>query len=335
MNSRRFVWACFASLLSISSLALLAACKDSDQTSANASATQTKSTAAKPAETRKKIALVMKTLTNPFFIEMEKGARRAEREFGVELEVKTGSQETAIEQQIEIVDNLIQAKVDAIVIAPGDSKRLVPILKKAQDAGIVVINIDNRLDPEIVSSQGLKTVPFVSVDNDAASYMSAKYVADQIKKPTKGVILEGLRSAENAKLRMKGAERAFKENSNIELVAKESANWKIDEALEVTKNLFASHPNIGVIFCANDMMALGAIKYLHDSGRKNVLVAGYDAIDDAKTAIKAGEMAVTVDQQAAEQGYQGVALALRGLKGEKLPDVLTVDAHLVNASTLK
>jgi ribose transport system substrate-binding protein len=78
----------------------------------------------------------MKTLTNPFFIEMEKGARKAEQENAVELLVKTATQETSIEQQIQIVDEMITAKVDAIVIAPGDSLRLVPILKKAQDAGI-------------------------------------------------------------------------------------------------------------------------------------------------------------------------------------------------------
>jgi ribose transport system substrate-binding protein len=93
------------------------------------------------------IALVMKTLTNPFFIEMEKGARLAEEEFKINLIVKTGAQETSIDQQIKIVDDLIIAKVDAIVIAPGGSTELIPVLKKAQDAGIVVVNIDNQLDP--------------------------------------------------------------------------------------------------------------------------------------------------------------------------------------------
>ena len=78
----------------------------------------------------------MKTLTNPFFIEMEKGARRAEQTLGVDLLVKTAAQETSIEQQIQIVDDLIAEKVNAIVIAPGDSQRLIPVLKKAADGGI-------------------------------------------------------------------------------------------------------------------------------------------------------------------------------------------------------
>ena len=88
------------------------------------------------------IGLVMKTLTNPFFIEMEKGARKAEKEFGIKLIVKTGAKETSIAQQIGIVEDLISMKVDAIVIAPGSSTELVSVLKKAQDAGIKIVNID-------------------------------------------------------------------------------------------------------------------------------------------------------------------------------------------------
>jgi ribose transport system substrate-binding protein len=314
-------------------LMTLVSCNDSGNKSTPAIASASTTVAASP-QVPKKIALVMKTLTNPFFIEMEKGARRAEKEFGIELLVKTGSQETAIEQQIQIIDELIQSKVDAIVIAPGDSQRLVPILKKAQSSGIVIINIDNQLDPTVVKSEQMQAVPFVSVDNEAASYQSAKFVADQVKKPTKAAIIEGIRGAENARLRMVGAERAFAENANIHVVAKETANWKIDEAHDVTRRLFSSHPDITVLFCANDMMALGALKYLQESGKKNVLIAGYDALDEAKTAIKQGTMAATIDQQAAEQGYQGVALAMRALHGEKLPAVVTVDAHLVTAKLL-
>ena len=290
---------------------------------------------AAPPPAPKKIALVLKTLTNPFFIDIEKGARRAEKEFGVELQVKTGSEETAVEQQIQIVEDFIQAHVDALVIAPADSQRLVPVLKKAQDAGIVIVNIDNRLDPDVVASQHMTPAPFISVDNVAGSYRSAKFVADQVGVPTEAAIIEGIRSTENAHARMLGATRAFAENPKIHLVAQESAHWKIDEGHDVAKRIFAQHPGVTVLFCANDMMAIGAVKYLQDSGRKNVLVAGYDAIDEARAAIKSGLMAASVDQQAGLQGYQGVALAVRALKGEILPPVTLVDASLVTAATLK
>ena len=292
------------------------------------------STPAAPAKSAgpKKIALVLKTLTNPFFIEMERGARRAEKEFGIELEVKTGSDETAIEQQIQIVDDLIQSHVDAIVIAPGDSERLVPILKKAQAAGIVIINIDNQLDRSVVASQHMTPLPFVSTDNQEGGYRAAKFLAARARKPTQAAIIEGLRSAANAQMRLAGAGRAFAENANIRVVASESAEWKIDQAHEVARQVFEAHPQVRLVFCANDMMALGVIKYLQDSRRKDVMVSGYDALDEARAAIKSGAMAVTIDQQAAEQGYQGVALAVRALEGASVPAMLTVDSRVVTAA---
>jgi ribose transport system substrate-binding protein len=204
-----------------------------------------------PQPVRKRIGLVMKTLTNPFFVEMEKGARRAEKELGVDLQVKTAAQETSIEQQIQIVDDMIAAKMDAIVIAPGDSQRLVPVLKKAADSGIKLVNIDNRLDPQTLKQAGMAAVPFISVDNEKAAYAAVKVLAGAVTRPTEAVILEGIRSADNAQQRMAGARRAFAENKAIKLVASESANWKIDEGYTVTQKLFARHPNIKLIFAAS------------------------------------------------------------------------------------
>ena len=290
--------------------------------------------AAKP-EASVRVALVMKTLTNPFFVEMEKGARKAQQAAGIDLKVQTATQETSIEQQIQLVEQEIQAQAKAIVIAPGDSMRLVPVLKKAQDAGIYVVNIDNRLSAEAMKAIGMKPVPFISVNNEEGAYKSAKHIADQITKPTEAAILEGIRTADNAQQRRAGAERAFKENPKLKLVAQETANWKIDEAYDVVQRMFKAHPHIGVVFCANDMMAIGAIKYLQESGKQHVLVAGFDALEEAKTALRAGQMAATIDQQASEQGYMGITTAMKMLRGEAVPMEVNVEAALVTAQSLK
>ena len=281
------------------------------------------------------IALVMKTLTNPFFIEMEKGARLAEKELGVSLLVKTAAQETSIQQQIGIVEELIRKKVDAIVIAPGDSVELIPILKQAQDAGIIVINIDNRLDPAYSKVIGLLGVPFISVDNELAAYFVTQTLTSRMTAPTSVAILEGIIGAENSRHRKNGALRAFENQPLANVVAIETAHWKIDEGYETTKKLFSQYPEIRAIFCANDMMALGALKYLQTSGRKDVLVAGYDALEQAKEAIKAGTMLATVDQQAAEQGYQGVLFAYRALLGERLPSVILIDTKVLTIENVQ
>jgi ribose transport system substrate-binding protein len=277
----------------------------------------------------------MKTLTNPFFIEMEKGARRAEKELGLALTVKTAAQETSIEQQIQLVNDLVAAKVKAIVIAPGDSVSLIPALKKAADAGIKIINIDNRLDSDALKQIGLADVPFVGVDNEAGAYSAGQFLAAKISTPTQAAILEGIRSADNARQRMEGARRALSENKHIKLVASETANWKIDEAYTVTKQLFAKNPDVKLLFAANDMMAMGASKYLQEAGKGNVKVVGFDALSEVLTEIKAGHIAATVDQQAAVQGYQGVSLALRLIKGEAVAPTTMIETRLITAADLK
>ena len=326
------------SLLTTAALvALLAACSDSSRPPVAAITTQAAPAAVEPAQSTApapRVALIMKTLTNPFFVDMEHGARQAEKEMPVDLRVKTAMQETSIEQQIQLVEQEIQAQAKAIVIAPGDSTRLVPVLKKAQDMGIHIVNLDNRLSAEAMAAIGMQPVPFISVNNEEGAYQAAKFIADQISQPTEAAIIEGIRSANNAQQRKRGAERAFQENPNLRIVATETANWKIDEGYEVAQSIFKAHPHIGVVFCANDMMAIGVMKYLQEAGKTKVLVAGFDALEEAKTAIRLGQLSVTVDQQAAQQGYMGVMAALQLLKGETPSLELEVEAKLVTAQSL-
>lgn len=281
------------------------------------------------------LALVMKTLTNPFFVEMEKGARKAETELGFRLVVKTGAQETSFEQQITIIEELIKDRVDAILVAPADSVQLIPVLKKAREAGIVVINLDNQLDPQALEKVGLESIPFVSVNNEQGAYLSAQAISRQVITPTQALILEGIPTARNAQDRKNGALRAFGENPNIEVVASASAHWKIDEAYTVSAQLFKQHPEVHLVFCANDMMALGVLQYLQESQRTDVLVASYDALDEARQMVRAGQLQATIDQQAALQAYTGAQLAIRALNGENLPPVTLLDVILITKDNVE
>ncbi len=276
-----------------------------------------------------RIVLIMKTLANPFFIEMEKGARLAEKEQGIRLTVKTAAQETSIQQQIAIVEESIREKYDAIVIAPGDSVELIPALKKARDAHILVVNIDNRLDPAFMKKFGMEDVPFISVDNRAGARNAAAALIRGNKDPAQALLIEGIRTASNAEDRKNGALEAFALHPEIKLVASESANWKIDEAHDLVARLMQRFPGTRYIFCANDMMALGAIRYLDESGRADVLVGGFDALPQALTAMKAGKLAVTVDQNPVAQGRLGVEYALKLLKGETVPALTVLNTSVI------
>ena len=322
--------------LALPLLLVLSACKPADEPGKAPLILPETSPAAPPAPAPepRTVALVMKTLINPFFIAMEQGARRAERELGIRLVVMSAVDEAAVEQQTSIVRQVIRDQVDAIVIVPGHPAEIVPVLAEARRAGIVVVNIDDRLDPETSRELGLTDVPFVGVNNEHGAYLSARYLAGKLTGPAKAVILQGDPASRAARDREQGALRAFAESPNIEIVARETAHWKIDEAYDVTARLFAKHPDIGAIFCANDLMALGAIRYLEETGKKHVLVAAYDAIDEARAALGRGNLVATVNQRADQQGYIGVRHAVRALAGEKLPAETFVDVELVTAETL-
>lgn len=288
-----------------------------------------------PQADRYTIALVMKTLTNPFFVEMEVGARKAEDEFNINLIVKTGAQETSVDQQVTIIEELIVQHVDAILIAPADSVQLIPVLKKAQDTGIVIINIDNQLDPQASEKIGLVNVPYISVDNEQGAFLSAEYISKDVDVPTQAIVLEGITAAKNAQDRKNGAMRAFGENENIQVVASETANWKIDEAYSVAAKLFTSYPDVKLVFCANDMMAFGVIQYLQESGKTDVKVAAYDALAEAMPMLENGSLQATINQQAAIQAYTGVQYAIQALQGHELPPVTLLAVLLVTKENAK
>lgn len=281
-----------------------------------------------------KVAVVLKSFTNPFFVEMAKGARKAQEETGVEMEVKTSTPDTSAEQQIRLVKSQIKAGVNAIVISPVDARLLVPVLKVAYDAGIKIVNIDERLHPEALTAYGLYSVPYVGVNSEQAAYQAAKFIADQLTQPAEVAMIDGVSGTPTAIDRHRGAQRAFKENSQLRIIYAGAANWKADEAYELARRLFKSNPRIEAVYCANDLMAIGVLKYLQESGNSKVLVGGFDALEEARGAIRAGQMTVTVDQRAAQQSYLGVISALKLVRGEEVPKVLMVDTQLVSAVKL-
>ena len=177
-------------------------------------------------------------------------------------------------------------------------------------------------------------MPFISVDNRRAVYNATKYLTEDVRAPTQAAIIEGIRSASNAEDRKQGALQAFSESPQVTLVGSESADWKIDAAYEVARKLFGAHPRIRLLVCANDMMALGAIRYLQEAKIQGVKVVGYDALDEARQAMRSGWLAASVDQQAAQQGFMGVSYAVRMLKGEKLPADTMLDTQLITAKGL-
>ncbi|KUM43141.1 sugar ABC transporter substrate-binding protein [Pseudomonas sp. EpS/L25] len=264
-----------------------------------------------------KVALVMKSLANEFFLTMEDGAKTYQKEHAADFDLISNGikDETDTSSQIRIVEQMIVSKVDALVIAPADSKALVPVLKKASDAGIKVVNIDNRLDPEVLKSKSLD-IPFVGPDNRKGARLVGEYLAKQLKQGDQVGIIEGVSTTTNAQQRTAGFKDAM-EAAGMKIVGVQSGNWEIDKGNAVAAAMLNEYPDLKALLAGNDSMALGAVSAVRAAGRKGqVQIVGYDNIKAIHPMLKDGRVLATADQFAAKQAVFGIEAALKLVKGE-------------------
>lgn len=285
---------------------------------------------------RPKVALIMKSLANEFFSTMAEGAKTHQSEHGDEytLIVNGIKDERDLSRQVALVDEMVAAGVDAIVIAPADSKALVPSLRKAKAKGVVVVNIDNRLDAEVLNSEGV-SIPFVGPDNQAGAKKVGDFLATKLAKGDKVAILEGIRTSYNAQQRLLGFQIAMKQ-AGIEVVSSQSAEWEMSKANTIASSMLSEHPEIKAILAANDSMALGAIAAVKSAGKSGeVLVVGFDNISAVQEAIREGRILATADQYGGKLAVFGITTALK-LIGDNTADSddVETDVDLVTAETL-
>jgi ribose transport system substrate-binding protein len=276
------------------------------------------------------IGLVMKSLQAEFFQEMKKGALEfAQNLNSFELVTVGTSSQTEIDLQIQLIDSLIEQKVDALVVVPIDSRALVPVIVKAVKAGIKVINIDIRLDEELLNQYGIE-LTYVGPDNETASQMVGNVLAKKLGKGSKVIIIEGLRVAENAQQRKKGFLKSINE-FQLQLVASEAADWESDKAEKVFSELFKRHPDIEGVMCCNDAMALGVVKVLEKYGKSGkIQVVGFDNDASVQPLLKNGSMLATIDAFGSQMAVQGIKHALKVLDGMENKGSYSTSFVLIN-----
>lgn len=279
------------------------------------------------------VAYVVKEI-NPYFNVMLKGANAEADRLGIGLLTSAAANQTAVEQQMSIVEDFISQKVDAIVIAPIDSKALLPALKKALDSGIPVVNVDNRLDAKTMEALSV-SIPYVGVNDEVSAYNAAAAIVQALGGEGKVAILEGVRGADNAQARKRGAEKAFGEASDIKIVASQTANWQAEEALNVATNIIQANPDLRGIFAANDMMSFGAIQAIAAAGKTDqIVIASIDAESQALVNVKEGKALATVYQNQDAQAAKAVGVALQLIKGETVEPDIQVPTVLITKNNL-
>jgi ribose transport system substrate-binding protein len=290
-----------------------------------------------PADGKPTIALVVKTLNNPFFNDMQKGAEEAAKTANVNLLVQAAEREIDVEKQMQIIENLIQSKVSALCITPSGSKEIVPAIVKANRAGIPVLILDTRVNPEALAAAGGKVATFIGSDNFEGGRVAGEFMVKTLGGKGKVAILEGIPGHETGDSRLKGFKQAVAGSPGIEIVSSQTANWERDQGYNVFQNMLQAQPDIQGLFACSDLMALGAVEAIAAAGKTGkIAVIGFDAFSEAREAVLKGTMVATVAQFSSEMGKMGVENAARLLKGEQIPAEQTVRIQLVtkeNAAT--
>ncbi len=291
-----------------------------------------KSSAPDEDSAKPRVALVMKSLANEFFKTMEDGAK-AHWKVNAEdyqLECNGIKDEQDVNRQIEIVNQMIAKQVDAIVIAPADSKALIPVCRKAMEKGITVINIDNKFDADVLRQEQVE-ISFVGPNNRAGAKLAGDFLAKSLNKGDKVAILEGRPGAFNGIQRKLGFEDAMNA-AGMEICTSQSAYWEQKNAFDLATQISAKFGDeLKAVLCANDSMALGAVQALKG---KDIKVIGFDNISAIQALIKEGRVLCTVDQYADRIAVNGIEYALEVLKTGIKPEDKETAVDLVTLDDL-
>jgi ribose transport system substrate-binding protein len=289
-----------------------------------------------PVSQKPRVALVMKSLANEFFKTMADGATAHQRQHAAEYDLIVNGikDELDVARQIDLVEQMIAERVDAIVLAPADSRALVPVTRRALEAGVVVVNIDNRLDAAVMKDQGI-SVPFVGPDNRKGARLVGEAVASRLARGDAVAIIEGAPNAFNGIQRKLGFDDAV-QGAGLRLVSSQTGNWEAAAANQVAAAIVSEHPDLKAILCANDSMALGAVAAVRAAGREGrILVAGFDNISAVQQLVRDGQVLATADQHGDQLAVFGIEYAREMLAKKSTPSDRETPVDLITAAQLR
>ncbi|MFH4923963.1 D-ribose ABC transporter substrate-binding protein [Staphylococcus cohnii] len=250
------------------------------------------------------IGVSISTLNNPFFVKIKDGIEKEAKKQGVKVKFADAQDDAA--KQANDIDDLIQQKVDYLIVNPTDSDAISGSIQIANDEAIPVITLDRDVAKGDVAS-------FIASDNIKGGEMGGKLIVDELGKDAKVAELEGVPGASATRERGKGFHNVA--DQSLDVVSKQSAKFNRTEGLNVTQNIIQAHPEIQAVFAQNDEMALGAVEAI---GNKDIKVVGFDGNEDAIKSVEKGKLFATVAQQPNLMGEESVKTIMDLYNGKKV-----------------
>jgi len=279
-------------------------------------------------------AIILKTLANPFWVSMKEGVQAEAQKKGVQVDIFAAASEDDIQGQQRLMEDAINKHYKAIGVAPITAVSMIQTIVAANQKGIYVVNIDEKVDLAQLKSAGGSVVAFLSTDNKAVGEKAGKYIVSKVG-AGKVAIIEGKAGNASGDARRDGANVAFKAGGN-QVVASLPADWDRARALDVATNMLQRNPDLKGIYCCNDTMALGAFQAVLNAGKQGkVVVVGTDGAPEAMESVKAGDLSATVAQDSAGVGARSLDILIETLakkpaiKADVPPQMVSVDSRLV------
>lgn len=271
-------------------------------------------------------AIVLKTLSNPFWVSMKDGIEKEAQKLGVTVDISAAPSESDLQAQLLLFEDALNKNYKGIAFAPISAVNLVQPAAKAYKKGIFLVNLDEKVDVASLKQAGGNVEAFITTDNVAVGKKGADFIVQQLGATGgKVAIVEGKAGAASGEARKKGATEGFQSAKNIQLVASQPADWDRLRALDVATNIMQTNPDLKAFYCCNDTMALGVMQAVQNVGKAGkILVVGTDGTPEALQMIDAGHLTATVAQDPAKVGATGLDLLVEAVKSGKQ---IAVDAE--------
>lgn len=276
----------------------------------------------------KKIAVIVSTLNNPWFVVLAETAVAKARELGYETKIFDSQNNTALEA--DHFENAITGGFNAVLFNPTDADGSIINVAKAKKAGIPVFCMDREVNStEVATSQILS-------DSYSGCIAMGKYFVQQMNKRGKYVEILGIVGDNNTWARSKGFHSVVDNYPGLKMVAQQSADFDRNKAMEVLESVLQANPDIDAVFCGNDAMAMGAYQALFAAGRASqVKVFGFDGADDALQSIKEGKLKATGMQYPKIMAETAALYAQEYFNGKRdFPQKVPVAVELVTAQNI-
>ena len=263
--------------------------------------------------------ILMKTLANPFWGAMGDGVEAGAQSAGVDYYIQAVESDQAAESQLNVCNTMLERSPVAMITAAINSTNLLPCLKKAQESGIKVVDLDGNLDPAILDAEGIDITFSIGSDNVLAGAQGAEYMVSQLGADATGpvLVIEGLSGNITGEKRATGfADKLAELAPGLEVVASLPGDWDRGKAANITNDILTRNPDLVGIFAANDGMALGAVESVFAAGKGgDVIIIGVDGNSDAVKSINAGRLTASVAQLpylVGKQALENVKTAVEG-----------------------